>query len=273
MKVTGLFIYPVKSCRGISLPELNMTASGPENDRRWMLVDRDNKFITLRTHPKLSGIKTSIQGQYLHLYAANNKILVDFSRDCEQVENVTVWKDTFAAGIENSSINDALSDFLEQTVKLVRYQKESFRDLGEGSSSVVKQTMFADARPILLTNENSLADLNARLQAQGKDASVMERFRANIVIEGMDPYLEDSVQEWQIGDLHFQNPKLCGRCPVITQDVETGKVVSKETLKTLADFRRTPGSQKIPFGVNLTPAVLGRIRVGDPVYVRSMLPT
>lgn len=265
MRVTGLYIYPVKSCRGISLSELKMTATGPENDRRWMLVDKDNKFITLRTHPQLSGIKTSIQGSFLHLYAGTNKILVDFSQDCEQTEPVTVWKDTFMAGIENKSINEALSDFLSQSVRLVRYQKQSHRDLGEAGSAAVKQTMFADSRPILLTNEASLADLNMRLCEQGKDPSAMERFRANIVIEGLPAYAEDAVQEWQIGNLTFINPKLCTRCPVITQDAETGKVVSKETLQTLADFRRVSGSSKIPFGVNLTPATLGMIRVGDSV--------
>lgn len=270
MKVTGLYIYPVKSCRGISLSELKMTATGPENDRRWMLVDESNTFITLRTHPQLSGIKTAIQGSFLHLYAGSNKILVDFSQECEQVEPVTVWKDTFLAGIENKSINEALSDFLSRSVRLVRYQQQSFRDLGEAGSEVVKQTMFADSRPVLLTNESSLADLNAKLVAQEKDPSVMERFRANIIIEGLPSYTEDAVLEWQIGELKFANPKLCGRCPVITQDVETGKVVSKETLKTLADYRRAPGGSKIPFGVNLTPAGLGVIRLGDTVRVLRM---
>lgn len=267
MKVTGLYIYPVKSCRGIALTEMKITATGPENDRRWMLVDEENKFITLRTVPRLAEIKTSLQGNFLHLYTGANKILVDMSRDCDDVEEVTVWKDSFLAGIENKSINEALSDFLTKTVKLVRYQSQSHRSLKEAGTAAVPETMFADARPILLTNENSLEDLNVRLREQGHEPSLMERFRSNIVISGMEPYREDDIGEFRIGGLNFRNPKLCGRCPVITQDVETGRVVSKETLRLLAEYRKKEGSTKIPFGVNLTPGDLGTIRIGDKVTV------
>ena len=111
-RITGLYIYPVKSCRGISVQELKLTAVGPQFDRQWMLVDENNQFLTLRTISKLAEIKTSIQGQFLHLYAGSNKILVDFSSECERLETVTVWGENVQAGIENKSINEALSDFL-----------------------------------------------------------------------------------------------------------------------------------------------------------------
>ncbi len=264
-RVTGLFIYPVKSCRGISLTEMQMTPQGPENDRRWMLVDENNQFLTLRTLSKLAEIKTSLQGPFLHLYAGNNKILVNHTEECETVEDVTVWKDTFKAGIENKSINEALSDFLTKTVKLVRYQKESFRDLKLAATYVVKETRFSDARPVLFTNLNSLNDLNSKLKSKGLDPSFIERFRPNIVVENLSAYAEDDFTEVKIGDVSFENPALTGRCPVITQDVETGEVVSKETLLTLAGYRKKEGSAKVPFGVYLTPASLGRVRIGDTV--------
>ena len=125
-KVTGLWIYPVKSCRGISLNEMQIGATGPINDRRWMIVDEQNNFLTLRTVSKLAEIKTALQGPFLHLYAGNNKILVDTTQECAITEKVTVWADTFKAGVESHDINEALSDFLSKSVKLVRYQKESF---------------------------------------------------------------------------------------------------------------------------------------------------
>ena len=215
-RVTGLWIYPVKSCRGIELTEMPIGSTGPENDRRWMIVDQDNHFITRRTEPRLAEIKTSIQGPYLHLYMGSNKVLIDQTVSCAHVEPVTVWNDTFLAGIETKDINEAISDFLSKTVKLVRYQAQSFRDLKTAATNAVKETMFADSRPVLLTNENSLRHLNTLLT----EPSAMDRFRPNIVIDGPAAFQEDLFQNIQIGAVKFQNPKLCARCPVITQDMD-----------------------------------------------------
>lgn len=262
-KITGLYIYPVKSCRGIELTEMSIDSRGPLHDRQWMIVDENNQFITLRTQSKLAEIKTSIQGSFLHLYAGNNKILVNFDEDCEQTEDVTVWGDVVKAGIENKSINEALSDFLNKTVKLVRYQKQSFRDLENYATQTVKETMFADAMPILLVNENSLLELNKLLVAKGEAPSQIQRFRANIIVENFSAFSEDQIEQFQVGNIVLKNNKPCVRCPVITQDVETGKVVSKQTLTTLAHFRKSSGFDKNSFGVNLTPEGLGKIKVGD----------
>ncbi|MCC2679693.1 MAG: hypothetical protein K0R29_2269 [Pseudobdellovibrio sp.] len=272
-RITGLYIYPVKSCRGIAVNELKLTSSGPEHDREWMIVDENNKFLTLRNFPKLAEIKTSIQGPYLHLYAGTNKILVDFSQECEQVEDVTVWNSVVKAGVENKSINEALSEFLTKTVKLVRYQSQSYRDLGAGATLAVKETRFTDSRPLLLVNESSLADLNSKLAVEGKAPSEIERFRANIIVSGLSAYSEDTYSHFTVknpaaspaGSIDLTNQKQCGRCVVITQDVETGKVVSKETLKILADERKQENSNKIPFGVYLTPSGVGTLCVGDSI--------
>jgi uncharacterized protein YcbX len=264
-KVTGLYIYPVKSCRGISLSELQIGSRGPLHDRKWMIVDENNQFITLRTFSKLAEIKTSVQGSFLHLYAGQNKILVNFSEECSIVEDVTIWGKTFKAGIENKSINEALSDFLSKSVKLVRYQSQSFRDLEEFATSAVKETTFTDSKPVLLANMGSLDDLNSKLVAKGAAPSVIERFRANIIVEGFSAYEEEAAAVIKVGSILLSNPKLCGRCPIITQDVETGLVVSKVTLQTLAEDRRQAGSSKIAFGVYLTPASTGVIRIGDTV--------
>jgi uncharacterized protein YcbX len=135
------------------------------------------------------------------------------------------------------------------------------------TTALTKDMMFADSRPVLLTNENSLADLNQKLAAKGLAPSLMERYRANIVVKGLDAYAEDSVKELGINGVILQQPHLCGRCPVITQDVETGKVVSKETLATLSEYRKQENSRSIPFGVHFTPASTGIIRVGDTVTI------
>ncbi len=269
-KVTGLWIYPVKSCQGISLQEMPMGPTGPRHDREWMIVDENNRFMTRRSHPKLAEIKTALQGSFLHLYLNTNKIFINTEEPYENIETVTVWQDSFLAGLASKDVNSAISDFLSQSVKLVRYQKESFRDLKGAGTSVVKQTMFADSRPILLTNENTLTDLNNRLHSQNAPMTLMDRFRSNIIVQGIDAYSEDLISEIQIGEVILQNPKPCVRCVVITQDSDTGKVVSKETLKTLANLRSEKG-EKPTFGINLTPQNLGTIRVGDSCLVKSTI--
>lgn len=268
-RVTELWIYPIKSCRGISVRHLEIDALGPKYDRQWMIVDSNNHFLTLRNCPQLSGIQTSIDHQNLNIKFGSHQFSISLTAESSIVESVTVWSDTFLAGVESIEINSALSQFLNQNVKLVRYQQESFRDLKSAGTEAVAQFKFADSRPLLLTNKESLADLNSKLVHLNLAPSMMERFRSNIIISGLQAFGEDLAMEMQIGNIDLKNPKFCARCPIITQDVQTGKVVSKETLTTLASYRRLSGS-KVMFGVNWTPANAGTIRVNDSV--NSKLP-
>lgn len=271
-RVTELWIYPIKSCRGISVSSLEIDQFGPRYDRQWMIVDCENKFITLRNQSRLAFIKTEIDSENLYLKfdssSGPKKLAVSLTKESSIVESVTVWADTFLAGVESDDVNLALSDFLEQKVKLVRYQKESFRDLKTAATALVRQTRFADSRPLLLTNENSLADLNEKLAAVNVAPSQMERFRSNIIINGFPAFTEDTQTRLLIGSVKLVNPKLCSRCVVINQDQNTGAVVSKETLATLAGYRRI-GGNKVMFGINWTPECAGVMTVGD--YVDSLV--
>ena len=65
--VTGLWIYPIKSCQGISLSEMKISNTGPAFDRQFMIVDSSNHFITLRTENKLAGIHTKIRNESLEI--------------------------------------------------------------------------------------------------------------------------------------------------------------------------------------------------------------
>lgn len=270
-RVTQLWIYPIKSCRGIQVPELKIDQFGPQYDRQWMIVDESNQFVTLRNQSLLALVKTKIENKFLIITFDNLEFKVPLDQECSKTEMVTVWSDTFLAGVESVEINTALSHFLNQKVKLVRYQKESFRDLKLAATEFVKQTRFADSRPILLTNENSLADLNDRLTNLNLPISFMERFRSNIVISGLQAFKEDEAMSMTINDVQFKHPKLCARCPVVTQDVDSGKVISKETLIVLSGYRRLAGN-KVMFGVNWTPANSGIVRVGDVIEILSTNP-
>jgi uncharacterized protein YcbX len=63
--VKSLYIFPIKSLGGISVPHFSITDSGIYAnyvyDRRFMLVDGENNMITQRTHGchKLAALATS----------------------------------------------------------------------------------------------------------------------------------------------------------------------------------------------------------------------
>ena len=50
MQVTGVFLYPVKSLRGFTVPAAEIDALGFVGDRRFLLVDANNQFLTQRNH-------------------------------------------------------------------------------------------------------------------------------------------------------------------------------------------------------------------------------
>ncbi|HLA08158.1 MAG TPA: MOSC domain-containing protein, partial [Anaerolineales bacterium] len=123
-------------------------------------------------------------------------------------------------------------------------------------------TGFADAYPILLISEESLGDLNSRLE----NPVPMNRFRPNLVVKGCDPYAEDGWNQIRIGDVLVVIVKPCARCEVTTIDKETLER-NKEPLKTLGKYRK----HKLGaiFGQNVIPLNSGRIRLGMNVEILS----
>ena len=119
---------------------------------------------------------------------------------------------------------------------------------------------FADGFPFLVISEESLADLNARL-----DAPVpMNRFRPSLVVAGGEPYAEDTWGRFRIGGVVFHGATRCGRCVVTTTDQVTA-ARGREPLHTLATYRRDAASD-VMFGRNLVhETTSGRLRVGDTV--------
>ncbi len=265
VRVTGLWIYPIKSCQGISVDEIQIVKTGPQFDRQFMIVDQMNQVLTLRTDKKLAGIRTVIQDDILEisflLSKTNQKINLNLKKNSKIIQEITLWDSTLLAGVESDEVNLALSQYLEKSVKLLRYQSESFRDMGLYKTSSVQETMFTDANPILLTNEDSLKNINQKLESQNFEPSNMNRFRANIIISGLEAYGEDKIKSLQIGDVVFSKPKLCSRCVIVNMDENSGDIVSKETLKNLPLHKFEKGP-KIIFGQYLTPENLGVIYKG-----------
>jgi uncharacterized protein YcbX len=93
----------------------------------------------------------------------------------------------------------------------------------------------------------------------------MNRFRPNLVVEGVPAYAEDGWRRACIGEVTVLGRKTCLRCAITTTDQETGER-GVEPLRTLATYRRVPDGE-VAFGMNLGFDNAGTLRVGDPVRV------
>jgi uncharacterized protein YcbX len=262
--ISALYIYPVKSLAGIEIDAAEMTPRGLQYDRRWMLVDEKNQFLTQREFATMALLKTAIVGSQVwvhHIAAPHDKIAFPLVPAAGNTESVQVWDDECMAQVADKTVNEWFSKKLGISCKAVYMPEESLRPVdsryAKNSSDI---TSFSDAYPILMISEASLQDLNDRLE----DPVPMDRFRPNIVISQTEPYAEDAMKHFLINDIDFYGVKLCSRCVVTTTDQQTGER-NKEPLKTLATYRNFNG--KVCFGQNIICGPSGRIQVNDTVLI------
>ncbi len=274
--ITDLYLYPVKSCRGIRVTEADLWETGLYLDRFWMVVDADGVFVTQRNLPRMALIETALRFDSLQLKAPGMLRLdipvQGFDYDPAARIDVQVWGDTVAAFAENALVNRWFSDFLGGDLRLVRIDPDHRRVCSTdwtGANEPEAITQFADGFPVLVISRASLDDLNARLVAAGKAAVPIERFRPNLVLDGLAAYDEDHLASIETDDWALRPVKPCTRCRITCTDQQTAEV-SAEPLDTLAGYRFDARADGIAFGVN---AVVSRgadeasVKVGDPVRV------
>ena len=253
--ISRLFVYPVKSCAGIAVQEALLTDTGLDLDRAWMVVDAEGVFLTQRTLPRMALIRPQLKTSELVLRAPGMLALHVAIDAVEGPATVTVWEDTVPAWDMGPLAAQWFSDFLGQPCSLVRfdpdYRRLSSMDWTEG---VEAPNQFADAFPLLVTSEASLAELNARLAATGQEGVGMERFRPNVVLAGFGAHDEDRVDMVRVDagehEVHLQPVKPCSRCPIPNIDPATAQSspTVSDTLQTYRQDARLGGA--ITFGMN-----------------------
>jgi uncharacterized protein len=245
--ITGIFTYPVKSCRGIAHERAQLAATGFEGDRHWMLVRPNGRFVTQRELPRMALICTQLTRSSLVLTGPGMPPL-EVSRDSQGLSrDVTVWKFD-GRGIDcGEPAATWATQCLETPLRLVRFDPDVPRVCSpEWTPGTRAVTEFSDGYPILVLSRASLADLNARLP----QALPLERFRPNVVIDGIDAYDEDRMHELRAGAVTLRLVKPCARCSITTTDQQRGAVDGVEPLRTLKEYRYDPKLRGVLFGQN-----------------------
>jgi len=267
MQISQINVYPIKSLGGVSLSDSIVEKRGLKFDRRWMLINEAGKFITQREFPQMAAIKVEILPHSLRVSHSTSEKTISFEPVVQEAISVKIWSSRCRANVYENVVNEYFSDALETNCRLVLMPPETKRKVSYFHAVHQDDAVsFADAYPFLLIGENSLRDLNEKLETPVP----MNRFRPNFVVSGSEAFAEDDWKQIKIGTAVFHVVKPCARCVMTTIDQAIGAKQGVEPLKTLAGYRIPKRSikKKILFGQNLIAENIGAvIRVGDEVEV------
>lgn len=269
--LTGLFLYPVKSLRGCAVVSARVDSLGLIGDRRFLVVDETGRFLTQRTLPRMALIATALDATHLTLSAPSaSSVRIAHAPDpTAPLRSVSVWKsENLLAEDCGSEAATFLSEFLSIPCRLVRIGSAFTRPILKPSAHPGENVTFADAFPLLVVSDASLADLNDRVAEHGEDPLPMDRFRPNLVVSGCPPFAEDTWSRFRIGEIVFRAAGPCARCIMTTTDQATAER-GKEPLRTLATYRRdAKDPTDVNFGQNLiNETKSGSLRLGDEVTI------
>jgi len=227
-KIAQLFIYPIKSCGAIEMKEAVLTDTGLDLDRAWMVVDENGAFLTQREEPRMALIQPTLTSFDLIVKAPGMSSLKLAIDEVAEPVSVTVWDDTVKAFDMGDEAAYWFSDFLNQTVRLVRFDPEQKRlSSMEWTKGIEAKNGFDDGFAVLVTSAASLKVLNDKLTAAGERTVSMQNFRPNVVLTGIDAYDEDRLDTLSIqakeAVVQLKHVKPCDRCTMPDVDLQNGK--------------------------------------------------
>jgi uncharacterized protein YcbX len=265
--VVELWSYPVKGCAGIPAERTVVTPAGPAHDRGFMVVGEDGVFRTQRRDPRMALIRPEIDaaGTWLTLRAPGAGAVSVEVDTAGARRDVRLFGSPYLGIDQGGPVADWLSDVLGERSRLVRVPPEHDRVTGGETPGTAG---YADGGPLLVVSRSSLGLLNDRLAERGAAPLPMNRFRANIVVDGWpEPHTEDRARRIAVGGAELGYAKLATRCVVTTVEQESGVKRGPEPLRTLAGYRRVAGG--VAFGAKFAVLRPGPVSVGDALAVAA----
>lgn len=281
-QVEALWIYPIKSCAGVSVQAAQLTATGLAWDRTWMVVNAQGMMVTQRDLPRMALIQPVLPEPSSDTLGHNPAWLLrapgmadlaftPFVLTPEVVPvSVQVWQDTVPAFDLGHALGDWLTTFLGSAMgplRLVQFDTRHRRlSSDKWTQGVPAVNQFSDGFPVLVASTASLAELNTRLAQQGQPEVDMRRFRPNVVLgdattgsdaQPVSAHDEDRVSTLsfatEAGDVQMQPVKPCPRCPIPNIDPDTAQSTHTvgDTLQAYRQDARVDGA--VTFGMNTIP--------------------
>ncbi|MEH6436471.1 MOSC domain-containing protein [Massilia sp. DD77] len=244
--LTELVVYPIKSCAGLSVPQATLARSGlvaeGVHDREWMLVTREGQFLTQREFPRMALVTPRVEHEFLVAEAPGMPPLrLPLAHDAHAPTlPVQIWDHSVAAADCGDAAAAWFANALQAACRLVRFRPEVQRPTStKWTGGTPAETRFADGYPFLLIGQASLDDLNAKLRAAGRAPLPMNRFRPNLVVDGIDAFEEDFVEAFTADGLSLRPVKPCARCPIPAIDQATG-IPGPDPMDILQTYRANP---------------------------------
>ncbi|KAF2074306.1 hypothetical protein CYY_004400 [Polysphondylium violaceum] len=291
IRVKSLFVYPIKSCKGVQVDKIALDQYGVVNDRRFLLT-HNNRFITQRVYPNMAHIEPqfSQDGKELIVTAPGMdrelRVPLDPAQLGGQQVDVVIWKDTTTAIDCGEEANKWFSEYFGKDIKMVtigegykrRIEKQFFEALNYQDQSEQDkdklQTSFCDGAHIHILSEASIARLNSLIRAtrhqkhekQEADLTV-QTFRPNVLVENAFADEEDSWSTFDISGTTFKRVEHTPRCKLTTVDPNKGVIDiygDNEPIRTLRQFKNINGQPV--FGIVCIHEQDGRtISIGDTI--------
>ncbi len=258
--VSSLFVYPIKSCAGVSVTELRYAGGAVQGDRQYMVIDDEGRGLTQRTCPRLALLRPSPLPDGTMAVACTGMDAFHLTSPTERRLSVRVW-DYVGEGLDlGDTAARWFTEALERKCRLVMFPPDVRRDVSPKHTQLISNAQFTDGYPLLLCTVESLTELNRRLATPVP----MNRFRPNVVLRDCAPFAEDDWRVVHFPRLSMDIVKPCERCVIVTID-QTTLTRSKEPLSTLSTFRKRGAG--VCFGQNCVPHDSGAIAVGEKAEV------
>ncbi len=271
-RLARLFVYPVKSCAGVELRESALTETGLDLDRAWMVVDEQGAFVTQRELPRMALVKPQLKVHEVVLRAPGMLALHLAIDTVEEPVRVRVWDDEVPAFDMGDIAAQWFTDFLGRKLRLVRFDPDHRRlSSARWAGDAEALNQFSDGFPLLVASTASLDQLNAKLAAAGHAPVGIERFRPNLVLDGLEAHDEDRLDVIRIatgeGEVQLRPVKPCPRCPIPDIDPATAEI-DPVVSDTLRGYRRNDiVGGAVSFGMNaiIVAGIDATLRVDQPV--------
>lgn len=255
LTLASLHIHPVKSCAAVPVQEALVIETGLEFDRAWMVVDAGGGFVSQRELPRMALVRPTLRQSDMVLRAPGMLALHIAYDAVEGPCRVRVWDDEVAAYEMGALAAQWFSDFLGRPLRLVRFDPEQKRLASKRwTGELDAETAFTDGFPLLVASQASLDALNQRLADAGQPPVALDRFRPNLVLDGLDAHGEDALDELRFdtpdGPVVIRLVKPCTRCSIPDVDPATGDT-GHAVGDALAAYRADPRMDgALTFGMN-----------------------